>query len=170
MVVLPHNFSDTINKQKPLVSHRTWVPLISGISLRYLTVIWDNSIKHGWSHACLDHCVSLSDHRFLIHWVLLLPRNILHMPAFLSLMHYPKPFQNMTYSALEKQHPYERIHKVCSDHFPSSTASPMLEVSLFIIRPTCRGVIHSLAGKASHAFWPGLSISPLANFPRCYPL
>lgn len=97
------------------VSHGTWVPLVSGISLRSLTVICDKSgtIKHGWSHVCLDHCVSLSDRRLLIHLVLLLPRNILDVPAFLSFMHYPKPFQNMTYSAREKQHPYERIrHRV----------------------------------------------------------
>lgn len=93
------------------VSHRTWVPLISGISLRSLTVICDKSgtIKHGWSHVCLDHCVSPSDHRILIHLVLLLLRSILDVPVFLSFMHHPKSFQNMTYSAIEKQHPYERI-------------------------------------------------------------
>lgn len=129
------------------VSHRTWVPLILGISLRSLTVICDKSgtIKHGWSHVCLDHCVSLSDCRFLIHLGLLLPRNILDVPAFLSFMHYPKSFQNMTYSAIEKQHPYERIRHHLLRSLP-------FKLSITHARSTFHSLLDSLV-EVSYTVW-----------------
>lgn len=144
------------------VSHRTWVPLISRISLRSLTVICDKSgtIKHGWSHACLDHCVSLSDRRFLIHLVRLLPRNILDVPAFLSFMYYPKSFHNMTYSAIEKQHPYERIRHGLLRSLP-------FKLSITHAWSTFRSLLDSLV-EVSYTAWlesPPLFLIWAFNFP-----
>lgn len=82
----------------------------------------------------------------------------------------PRFFQNITYSTLEKQQPFKRIRHGALTSLPSklgithawSTFHPR-EVDTAKSH-ACRGITHSLAGKAFHSCSFGLSISLQQTF------